>query len=73
MTELYKDKDWLYQKYVVEELSTPKIAKIAGCSDSTIRIWLKKFNIETRTSGRTPLPDPEVDEYFLRGFRWNND
>lgn len=45
----YQDKDWLYQKYIVEKKSTRQITKEIRCSRSTIRCWLKKFNIPKRT------------------------
>ena len=49
MEKLYKNKDWLYQKYIAEKLSTHKIAKICRCSKTTIRKWLTKYNIKIRT------------------------
>jgi len=45
---LYKDRDWLYQKYWGEELSTIEIGKICGTSKTAIRRWIHKFNIELR-------------------------
>ena len=47
--KIYKDKDWLYQKYWKEELSTIGISKLSGCSHRTICKWMKKFNISRRT------------------------
>jgi phage antirepressor YoqD-like protein len=64
MSELYKDRDWLYQKYVNESLSSIQIAKMVNVSQQTIWTWLKKFNIQTRNVGIRLLPNPEVDEYF---------
>lgn len=49
MEELYKNRDWLHQKYIVEKLSTFKIAKICGYSCVTIGDWLKRHNIKIRT------------------------
>lgn len=46
---LYKDKSWLYQKYVVEELSMPGIAKMCGVRYSTIYEHMGRFNIPKRT------------------------
>ena len=60
---LYKDKDWLYKKYVIEGLPIKRIAEIAGCGTTTILRWLKKFRIETRPRSYC-LPSPVVDEYF---------
>jgi len=49
VNKLYKDRDWLYTKYVKEKLSMIKIGKICNCLGSTIGYYLKKFNIKTRT------------------------
>lgn len=43
------DKDWLYQKYWVEELSLEEIAEIVGCCQNTVRNALIRFNIQRRT------------------------
>lgn len=40
------DKDWLYQKYVIENLTCEQIAKEIGSSKSTISIKLNEFGIE---------------------------
>jgi predicted DNA-binding protein YlxM (UPF0122 family) len=42
---LYQDRDWLYQKYIEERLSTIKIGKQIGRGSSIIGKWLHKFNI----------------------------
>jgi hypothetical protein len=52
---LYQDRDWLYQKYVREKLSTVQIARAyrdeenKWCDPNTISRWLKKHNIDMRT------------------------
>ena len=52
---LYQDKDWLYQKYVVEKLSTVEIARVyreevdRWCDPNTISRWLKKHKIPMRS------------------------
>jgi len=51
----YKNKNWLYQKYIVEELSSTKIAKICKCSSITIRNWLNKYNIRIRTKSEITM------------------
>ena len=40
---------FLYQKYIVEKLSTYEIAKIVGCSDVIVGHYLIKYNIPRRT------------------------
>lgn len=49
--KLHQNRDWLYQKYVVEELSTSQVAKISGCCAVTVLNYLKKYNIPTRKRG----------------------
>lgn len=43
------DKDTLYELYVEKELSTVEIGDILGFSHETIRKWLKKNGIKTRS------------------------
>jgi AraC-like DNA-binding protein len=45
------DKDWLFEKYITESLSTRKIAEIVGCSSRTISLRLRQLGISTRTRG----------------------
>jgi transposase-like protein len=47
--ETLHDKEWLYQKYVVEELSTSDIGKMLGCPRATVKWTLKKFGIAGRS------------------------
>lgn len=47
--KLYKDRDWLYQKYWNEELSRQQIANLCGCSHRKIYYWMNKFSIESRS------------------------
>jgi hypothetical protein len=52
---LYQDREWLYQKYIREKLSTVEIARLyreeenKWCDPNTISRWLKKHNIPMRT------------------------
>lgn len=41
----YKDKEWLYNKYQNENLSTYQIGKLCGMSGQVICKWLLKYNI----------------------------
>lgn len=45
----FRDREWLFQKYVVEKLSMRQIAQEAKCSDGTIWKWLRKHAIPTRS------------------------
>jgi transposase len=44
----YRDKEWLREKYIIQELSMNEIADICDGSRETIRRWLRKHNIEVR-------------------------
>ena len=59
----YRNKDWLYQKYWKEELSTVDISRLLGCSYSVICLWMKRLNVPFRTkSDATKLQ-------FIKGER----
>lgn len=51
MSENYTSKEWLYQKYVVDQLGCPQIAKLVNRHPATILYWLQKHNIKTRLPG----------------------
>jgi transposase len=46
MNEKYKNKSWLYDKYINNDLSSPEIGQICNRGSSTIAYWLKKFKIK---------------------------
>ena len=46
--KLYRDKEWLEQRYVKEGLNLAQIAGVADCSVETIRTWLKRHGIPVR-------------------------
>ena len=46
MSKLYTDKDWLHQKYIVENLSKSEMGRLVGVSDVIIGVYLKRFEIE---------------------------
>jgi hypothetical protein len=51
MNPLYKNRGWLYQKYIEEKLSAPAIAKICNVTYMPIYYHLNKFKIPIRDSG----------------------
>ena len=53
--KLYKNKEWLHQKYIVKKLSSYKIAKICGCGNATIWRWLTKHDIKIRTRSEAKI------------------
>ena len=44
------DRDWLYQKYWIEKLSSEEIAKIVGCNSSAVLRALRRLDIPRRTN-----------------------
>lgn len=44
------NKEWLIQKYIIEELSTYDIAKIVKRNPKQVWHWLKGYGIKTRTT-----------------------
>jgi len=44
----YKDRNWLYKKYIVEHLTCKQIAELLSCSMQTIYQWLIRFDIPRR-------------------------
>ncbi len=46
---LYKNKEWLYNKYINEELSQERVGKLCRASQNTIWKWLHKHNIKPRS------------------------
>ena len=50
---LHLDRDWLYQKYIVEELSTYQIGKIVNRNPKNVYNKLKDFGIPTRSRAET--------------------
>ena len=49
MDTLYRNENWLEDKYVNQKLSSIKIAEICNTSDMVIYNWLNKFNIPVRS------------------------
>lgn len=44
--KLYEDRDWLYQKYVIENIPKSKICELANCSESSIRKYTNLYGFE---------------------------
>lgn len=49
MNKLYRNKEWLKNKYINEKLSTRQIGRLVNVDNKTIRYWLKKYNIPSRS------------------------
>lgn len=46
--ELYKDKDFLYNEYIIKKKTKKQISEEIGCNRKTLDNWMNKFNIESR-------------------------
>jgi len=55
------DASWLEQKYVVEELSGLKIARIVGCSENAVYRGLKRAGIKRRSYSEAHPGDGDVE------------
>lgn len=45
--KLFEDKEWLYEKYYIENLPKTKMAELANCSESSIRKYTRLYGFET--------------------------
>lgn len=43
--KLHWNKEWLLQKYAIEELPASEIARIEGCGENNILYWLNRYKI----------------------------
>lgn len=56
--KLYRNRDWLYQKLVVENISQRQLSRDTGYSRPTIREWAIKHGIiEYKVNGNEPYKD----------------
>jgi len=60
----YHEEEWFREQYVNKEKTTGEIAELCGCSGSTIRKWMKKHGIESRSGGI------QVDDASYRDEGW---
>jgi len=65
----YKSKEFLYQKYINEKLTTKQISDLTGIPFRTIHSWLVKFNIPRRKGGVEHWSEEQKE---LRR-KWNRD
>lgn len=49
--ELYKNKSWLYEQYIINKRDCNNIAKEVNRDPKTIWSWINKFGIQTRKRG----------------------
>ena len=61
-----KDERWLREQYVEKERAMSDIAEECECSSRTVRKWLLKHDIETRSIGPRPISQQLNDKGWLR-------
>lgn len=54
--EIYKDRDWLYQKYIIEQKNCTEIGREVSRDPKTVWQWLKNNKIQTRKRGADSSP-----------------
>ena len=52
MSKEYKDRDWIYDKYVVQKMTSGKVGKLCNVSGQTIRRWLRLYGLDVTRKGR---------------------
>jgi len=67
MIALFKDRNWLYQKYILDGYSACDIAKLCEASFSEIYYWLDKLDIKVRTRGEAQSLHYQKNPEFKRG------
>jgi transposase-like protein len=60
----YQNEEWLFQQYSVLGKTQDEIADACDVRPNTIRRWIKRHEIDTRSGG--PRPGPWKDEEWLR-------
>jgi predicted DNA-binding protein YlxM (UPF0122 family) len=67
---LWKDEKWLRENYIIKNLSTKEIAKIAGCNQTTINRHLKLYGIKLKPIDnkclRTDIPIELIIELYVK-------
>ena len=70
---MYKNKEWLYNKYINEELSTVQIADMFEVCANAISKWLVKYNIPRRSRAEaTYLASGNHCELSESAINWIN-
>lgn len=67
--ELYKNKNWLYNQFVILKKNYEDIANESNCSYNTIWRWLRKFNISEKDREKPKYSNKEwlYRQYVILG------
>lgn len=66
---ILKDKDWLFNQYIVQLKTTTQIGKEVGCGNCLVGTWLRRHNIKARKASSAQLKHNNLefcDELWLR-------
>lgn len=61
MEKLYRDRDWLYNKYVHEKMSMSQIGSLFGISGQSISYWIYKYDIPVRCKSDACIVKYNID------------
>lgn len=67
-TQKSVDRDWLWQKYIVEEMGTYQISQLVNRNPKQVYNWLKGYNIPLRERKWDITPHPS--EKFYQDKKW---
>ena len=60
--QLIKNKDWVYQKYILEDLKNSDIARLTGITRKGVEYWLKKHKIVKFLNGtKYPIDESKIN------------
>jgi len=68
--KLYRNKEWLKDKYIDERLSMYQIAKLYGLSLKFVSYWLYKFNIPIRSFSEAALVKSKPKHIKFQNKEW---
>ena len=58
-------REWLYEKYVVEGLTGPEVAELAGTSYGPVYKWLRQYGIPVKEGSARPRIEPPPREWLV--------
>jgi len=67
---MYKNRDWLYHRYILEGQTCKQIAETVNCHPRTIHSWLTKHNISRRKGGFNSMPEENKAGWLEQRRRW---
>jgi len=47
--KIYRNKEWIHEKYWEEGMSMSEMAELASCSENAVRTWMVEHDIPRRS------------------------